>query len=93
MINTNDAQVELNKLKGNVIGIFKGIKDAPYELIVGVNDESIDTIHITSFGAIQESYGMPKHYGKIALFPNGKNMNDMLSEPFEWSKFINTNFK
>lgn len=93
MINTEQAQKELDNLKDKVIGIFKGHLNAPYELIVKCNKDTIDTIHITVFGAIQESYGMPKHYGKVALFGKNKSMNDVLKNPFEWSEFIESNFQ
>lgn len=92
MISVNNAQNELNIFKDSVIGVFKGRSNAPYELVVKNDEDTIDTIHITVFGAIQESYGMPKHYGKTALFPDGKNMNEMLKEPFEWANFIEVNF-
>jgi hypothetical protein len=91
-MNTGKAQNELNDLKNQVIGIFKSSKDAPFELIVGKNTNSIDTIHITNFGAIQKSFHIPNHIGKVVFFEGGKNMNDMLNEPFEWAEFMETNF-
>lgn len=81
-------KTELNTLKANVIGLCK-IQDK-FELVVDYKDtnKTVDTIRITQFGAIQQNYGIPMAYGKFILFPDNKNMNDMLSNPFEWSDFI-----
>lgn len=91
MINTSKAQNELNNIKNSVIGIFK-YHSGVFELIIKENTDSFDTIHITSFGAIQTSQSLPKHYGKGILFPKGKNMNEVLNSPFDWAEFIKTNF-
>lgn len=84
------AQTELNNLKNDVIGVFKNRNGGSFELVTGVSKDgsSIDTISITSFGAIQQDFSLPVHYGTLHLFPDNKNMNDMLSNPFEWDAFM-----
>lgn len=80
------AKQGLNDLKNDVIGIFKvGNK---YELIIKCNEDTVDTICITNFGIIQECYNIPKHYGTVILFEDGKKMDEILRNPFEWVEYI-----
>lgn len=87
MVSTRNAQTELDKLRSQVIGIYK-IADLLF-LVLDYDEktESIDTIRISQLGAIQQDFGMPMR-GQIALFPNNKSMTDMLNQPLEWAKFI-----
>ena len=83
------AQQELNNIKNDVIGLYK-ISDC-FELVVDFDKDTstIDTINITEFGSLHQNYNIPfKRIGQFFLFPNGKNMNEMLVNPFEWSDFI-----
>ena len=83
------AQQELNNIKNDVIGLYK-ISDC-FELVVDFDKDTstIDTINITEFGSLHQNYNVPfKRIGQFFLFPNGKNMNEMLVNPFEWSDFI-----
>lgn len=83
------AQQELNNIKNDVIGLYK-ISDC-FELVVDFDKDTntIDTINITEFGSLHQNYNVPfKKIGQFFLFPNGKNMNEMLVNPFEWSDFI-----
>jgi hypothetical protein len=58
-------------------------------LVVDVNNNvTIDTITFSQFGNIQEKFNLPIDYGVLKLFPDNKNMNDMLDNPFEWNAFI-----
>ena len=83
------AQQELNNIKNDVIGLHK-ISDC-FELVVDFDKDTntINTINITEFGSLHQNYNVPfKKIGQFFLFPNGKNMNEMLVNPFEWSDFI-----
>ena len=90
-MNKDKAQNELDKLKDSDIGIFK-TNSGVYELIVKDNTDSVDTIYINSFGVIYQSYNIPLHYGKKGIFPDNKNMNEMLNYPFGWNDFIESCF-
>lgn len=91
MIHTQQAQIQLDELKHGIIGLFKMHDSHIYELVVDVYDNNtIDVIRITQFGAIQEEFGLPVHYGILKLFPDSKNMVEMLDKPFEWNNFINS---
>lgn len=81
---------ELFELRNDVIGLFKHRTTGAFELVLEVDDARyvIDSVFISSFGAISPSYGMPTNSGTLILFPDGKNMNDMLDDPFEWDTFI-----
>ena len=84
-----NAQQELNTLKNDVIGLFKMRNSNVFELVTDVNDnDTIDVIRITQFGIVQEEYNLPIHYGTLKMFEEGKNFNDMLSNPFEFDAFI-----
>lgn len=88
MIHTQEAQREIDLLTDNVIGLFKvGNK---FELIVNVQyaNETVDTLNITQFGAIQINYNVPICLGQGIMFPNDKNMNQMFDNPFEFDAFI-----
>lgn len=84
------AQNELNNIKNDVIGIFKMKNSNVFELVVNYQktDETVDVIRITQFGVIQLEYDLPIHFGKLKLFPDRSNMNDMLDNSFEWEAFI-----
>lgn len=82
-------------IKKDVIGILKLRNNVTngYELVVVEHDnDTLNTINITPFGAINESFFIPKHFGEYRRFPENKNMEEMLQDPFEWKLFIN-NFK
>lgn len=84
------AQQELNTLKNDVIGIFKMNGRVDISLVVNHQEtnQTIDTITITNFGAIRLEYNLPLSFGTLHLFPDNKNMNEMLDNPFEWDKFM-----
>lgn len=90
--NVETARQGLGALKKDIIGVFKtkganGSND--YEMVVAEHDNgTIDTIHITPFGVINESFFMPKYFGEYHRFPEDKNMEEILTDPFEWAKFI-----
>lgn len=87
MKSITNAQQELNTLKNDVIGLFK-IKDS-FELVLQVYETTFRTIRITQFGVIQESlYNFDYVRGNFKLFPDNKNMNQMLDNPFEFDAFI-----
>lgn len=84
------AQNELNSIKNDVIGLFKMRNSNVFELVVNHQkvNETVDVIRITQFGVIQLEYDLPIHFGNLKLFPDNKNMNEMLDNPFEWDTFI-----
>jgi hypothetical protein len=83
-----NAQNELNTLKNDVIGIFK-MRDV-FLLVVNHQEpnNTIDIIRVTQFAVIQLEFNLPIHFGTLHLFPDNKNMNEMLENPFEWAEFI-----
>ena len=83
------VQKELDKLKNDVIGLFKMRNSNVFELIINVKEfATLDVIRITQFGAIQQEFNLPIHYGTFKLFPDNKNMNQMLDNPFEFDIFV-----
>ena len=82
------VQTELERLKNDVIGLVKN--QDRFDLIVYKWDdlEAIDTVTITQFGAVQQNFRFPTSYGQVKYFPNNKNMNQMLDNPFEFDAFI-----
>ncbi len=89
MIHTQQAQMQLDELKHNIIGLFKMKSSNQFEMLINVNHNlTIDTIRFTQFGIIQEELNLPTHYGTYKVFPNNKNMNEMLDNPFEWNEFV-----
>ena len=91
MVNTQQAQMQLDELKYGIIGLFKQRGSNVFELVTDVNDnDTIDVIRITQFGTIQEEFGLPIHYGTLKLFPDNMNMVEMLYNPFDWNDFISS---
>jgi len=95
-MNTTIAQQELNKLKDNVIGLYK--ENDTYSLVTATytnsqvikytnSDLTFDCINITNFGIIQEEYNRPNR-GILKLFPDNKNMIQMLESITDWYNFI-----
>ena len=84
------ARIELNALKKHVIGIFKIRQLNDFELVLKYNEDNntLDTLDITQFGIINESFGVPLIFGTYKEFPNQVTMEEMLLNPFEWDKFI-----
>jgi len=89
MVNTQQAQTQLDELKFGVIGLFKMRNSDHFELVTDVNDnDTIDVIRFTQFGVIQQEFNLPIQRGTLKLFPYGFDMIAMLDMPFEWSEFI-----
>ena len=89
MVNTQQAQMQLDELKHGIIGLFKSRGSNNFELVTDVNDnDTIDVIRVTQFGIIQQEYNLPIHYGTLKLFPDNMNMFEMLDNPFEFNAFI-----
>ena len=88
--NINIAQQGLNSLKNDVIGLYKHRSLGVFEMVLKVNKESetIETVFISQFGAIQRGFSVPYQQGQLIMFPQGKNMNQMLDNPFEFDAFI-----
>jgi hypothetical protein len=84
------AQQELNTLKNDVIGIYKHRTLGVFELVLKINRdaETIETIFISQFGTIQRGFQVQYQQGILHLFPDNKNMNEMLNNPFEFDAFI-----
>lgn len=85
-----NAQQELNTLKNDVIGLFQTRGSKVFELVVNHQkaNQTIDVIRVTQFAVVQLEFNLPIHFGTLKLFPDNKNMNDMLKNPFEWDAFI-----
>jgi hypothetical protein len=83
------ARHGVNELRNQIIGVFKH-PDNLYEMVIDWDSEKdkIDLINITCFGAIQETFGYPCILGEFKLFPDNKNINEMLDNPFEWDAFM-----
>jgi hypothetical protein len=79
---------ELDLIKSEVIGIYKHRTLGVFELVTKLEGDTINTIFISQFGAIQQGFGIQHQQGTLILFPENKNMNQMLENPFEWDKFI-----
>lgn len=91
MVNTQQAQMQLDELKHGIIGLFKTRGSNNFELVTDVNDnDTIDVIRVTQFGIIQQEYSLPIHFGTLKLFPYDMNMVEMLDNPFDWNDFINS---
>ena len=91
MVNTQQAQMQLDELKYGIIGLFKMRGSNVFKLVTDVNDnDTIDVIRVTQFGIIQQEYNLPIYYGTLKLFPDNKNMVEMLDNPFDWNDFINS---
>ena len=89
MIHTQQTQMQLDELKHGIIGLFKMKSSNQFEMVIEVNDnDTIDTIRFTQFGIVQEEFNLPIHYGTYKIFPDNKNMNEMLDNPFEWNEFV-----
>jgi hypothetical protein len=89
MIHIQQAQTQLDALKQGIIGLFKIHGSNQFELVVDVNNNvTIDTITFSQFGIIQEEFNLPIDYGVLKLFPDNRNMIEMLDSPFEWNAFI-----
>ena len=90
MKSITNAQQELDTLKNDVIGLFKMRNSNVFELVVNHQEtnQTIDVIRVTQFAVIQLEFNLPIHYGQLIMFPNNKNMNQMLDNPFEFDAFI-----
>lgn len=83
-----NVRLELDNFRNKVIGLFK--QGNSFELVIAKNEnDTIDSARLTQFGIIQSSFNVPLKYGKLEMFPNNKNMNQLLDNPFEWIEFIN----
>ena len=91
MVNTQQAQMQLDELKYGIIGLFKSRGLNNFELVTDVNDnDTIDVIRVTQFAVVQLEFNLPIHYGTLKLFPDNKNMVEMLDNPFDWNDFISS---
>lgn len=86
MKSITNAQQELNTLKNDVIGLFK--LHNKFELVVENSEGTFRTLNITQFGVVQETVYYSDDRGIFKPFPDNKNMNQMLDNPFEFDAFI-----
>lgn len=89
MKSISNARQGLNDLKNDVIGIYKHSTLGVFELVISVDKqrETIETCFISQFGAIQRGFSIPYQQGQLKFFPDNKNMNQMLDNPFEFDEF------
>ena len=87
MVSTGKAQNELNDLKNHVIGIFKS--DNKIHLVMNYQEpnQTVDLLTVTVFGVLQKEFNVPIYFGRLFLFPENKNMNEMLDDVFGWAEF------
>ena len=87
MVNTQQAQIQLDELKNSIIGIYKD--NLGFRMVTDVNNNgTIDTIRFTEFGTIRKEFNAPLRAGKLAMFDDNKTMNQMLDNSFEWAGFM-----
>lgn len=87
-INTELAKlyILIEEIRSNVIGLF--YINGRWELVIEEFEDTLNTIDVTVMFAVSETFGVPKKYGEYKKFPDGKNMNEMLSNPSEYQEFI-----
>ncbi len=91
LINESKWRIEL--IRDKVIGVFRMSGDNSTELVLRVDDYGnkdikLRTIRISYLGGISETFGIPASKGTLKLFPDGVSMNQMMSNPFEFNRFI-----
>ena len=86
MKSITNARQELNNLKNDVIGLV--LIHGTFHLVTEVDETTFDSIFITHFGAIQRDFSVSRQMFNVKLFPDNKNMNEMLDNPFEFDAFI-----
>lgn len=82
---------EFYSLKNEVIGLIRlrSSRIVIFELVVVDNGDTVDTINVTQFGIVNESFSLPKSIGTYHSFPDGQNMNELLTDPYAWETFMN----
>lgn len=94
-VTINNAQHSLDEVRKLVKGIFKGFGSPYIELILEehkfdseeIKHHTLNTVRITSVGAIQRTFGLPAEKGNVYMFPNGKTLFEMLENPREYEEF------
>jgi len=97
MLEIRQAQDDMDRLKYKVIGFLQD-RNAPNNidmiLSISKDKESVDTVNITKFGAIQHQHNMPVRNNHIIMIPKEYgNFAELLRNPFKWQEFHNDNFK
>ena len=87
MVSTGKAQNELNDLKNHVIGIFKSGNKIHLVTNYEESIQTVDLLTVTVFGVLQKEFNVPIYFGRLFLFPDNKNMNEMLNDVFDWAEF------
>ena len=87
MASTAKAQNELNDLKNYVIGIFKTNNKIHLVMNYQEPNQTVDLLTVNEFGVLQKEFNIPIDFGKLFLFPDNKNMNEMLNDVFGWAEF------
>lgn len=87
MVSTAKAQNELNDLKNYVIGIFKTKNKIHLVMNYQESNQTVDLLTVNEFGVLQKEFNTPIDFGKLFLFPENKNMNEMLNDVFGWAEF------
>ena len=87
MVSTGKAQNELNDLKNHVIGIFKTNNKIHLVMNYQEPNQTVDLLTMNDFGILQKEFNTPIDFGRLFLFPENKNMNEMLDDVFGWAEF------
>ena len=87
MVSTAKAQNELNDLKNYVIGIFKTKNKIHLVMNYQEPNQTVDLLTVNEFGVLQKEFNVPIDFGKLFLFPDNKNVNEMLNDVFGWAEF------
>ncbi len=80
------AKIALTNFKNSVIGLAK-IRQH-FHLVTEVTESNFDCVYITEMGAMQCDYGISRNLGELKIFPEGKNMNEMMDDITEFSDFM-----
>jgi hypothetical protein len=57
-------------------------------LKINTEAETITTVFISQFGAIQKGFSVPYQQGQLHLFDKGVSMYELLEKPFDWGDFM-----
>lgn len=90
MISTIGLSKEIDSIRGQVIGLIYSIRDNSESLVLNYYEENqrVDTLKVTPLLGIQTSFNVPVGPDILMLFPEDKNFNQLLQNPYEYTEFI-----
>lgn len=87
MYNPKTLQKELTILQTKVIGLYKEDNITYMVMNHQKPNNTIDTLRITYVCTIQKEFDRPIR-GQLELFPDNKNMKEMLDDVYGWMIFV-----